>query len=45
MAKGSSKEELEKAAIANDRIKELLAGKSVIKTIIVPDKLVNFVVR
>ena len=40
-----SKEELEKEALSNDRIKELLAGKTVVKTIVVPNKLVNFVVR
>ncbi|MBQ6905010.1 MAG: class I tRNA ligase family protein, partial [Spirochaetia bacterium] len=45
MPKGASKEELEKEALSNDRIKELLAGKTVIKTIVVPGKLVNFVVR
>jgi len=45
MPKGASKEELEKEALGNDRIKELLAGKTVIKTIVVPNKLVNFVVR
>ena len=45
MPKGVSKEELEKEALGNDRIKELLAGKTVIKTIVVPNKLVNFVVK
>ena len=45
MPKGASKEELEKEALSNDRIKELLAGKTVVKTIVVPNKLVNFVVR
>ena len=45
MPKGASKEELEKEALGNDRIKELLAGKTVIKTIVVPNKLVNFVVK
>ena len=45
MPKGASKEELEKEALSNDRIKELLAGKTVIKTIVVPNKLVNFVVK
>ena len=45
MPKGASKEDLEKEALGNDRIKELLAGKTVIKTIVVPNKLVNFVVK
>ena len=43
--KGISKEELEKLATANERIKTLLEGKTVIKTVVVPDKLVNFVVK
>ena len=45
LAKGESKEAIEKEALANPRIKELLAGKTVLKTVVVPDKLVNFVVR
>ncbi len=45
MPLGSSKDELEKAALDNDRIKTLLEGKRVIKTIIVPDKLVNIVAK
>ncbi len=45
MPKGASKEDLEKEALSNARIKELLAGKTVIKTIVVPNKLVNFVVK
>lgn len=45
LPKGVSKETIEKEALANSRIKELLEGKTVIKTIIVPEKLVNFVVR
>lgn len=43
--KGISKEELEKLAIENERIKTLLEGKTVVKAIVVPDKLVNFVVK
>ncbi|MCQ2604615.1 MAG: leucine--tRNA ligase [Spirochaetia bacterium] len=45
LAKGESKENIEKQALADDRIKELLAGKKVVKTIVVPDKLINFVAR
>jgi len=41
---GVAKEELEKIALANDYIQNYLAGKTVRKVIIVPDKLVNIVV-
>ncbi|WP_220437970.1 leucine--tRNA ligase [Lactococcus raffinolactis] len=40
---GASKDELEKIALENDVIKELIAGKTVRKVIAVPDKLVNIV--
>ncbi|MDX9800255.1 MAG: leucine--tRNA ligase [Spirochaetia bacterium] len=43
--KGCPREKLEKLSRENERITELLAGKTVIKTIVVPDKLVNFVVK
>jgi leucyl-tRNA synthetase len=39
----SSAAELEKLALANDRIKEHLAGKQVKRVIVVPGKLVNIV--
>ncbi len=45
LPKGVSKDVIEKEALANSRIKELLEGKTIIKTIVVPEKLVNFVVR
>ena len=38
------KEALEKAALADERIRELIAGKQVRKVIVVPGKLVNIVV-
>ncbi|MFZ1655462.1 MAG: leucine--tRNA ligase [Lactococcus raffinolactis] len=40
---GASKDELEKIALENDVIKDLIAGKTVRKVIAVPDKLVNIV--
>jgi leucyl-tRNA synthetase len=43
VAKGS--QGLKELALANDRIAELIAGKAVVKVIVVPDKLVNIVVR
>lgn len=42
---GISKDELEKIALANEKIKEQLTGKQILKTIVVPDKLVNFVIK
>jgi len=39
-----SQAELEKLALANERVKEFLAGKQVKKVIVVPGKLVNVVV-
>ena len=40
---GTSKDELEKVARADDKIAELLDGKQIHKVIVVPDRLVNFV--
>ncbi len=42
---GTSKEELETRARADEKVKTMLDGKQVVKTIVVPDKLVNFVVK
>jgi leucyl-tRNA synthetase len=42
---GASKEELERAALADDKVQAALAGKAIVKAIIVPDRLVNLVVR
>jgi leucyl-tRNA synthetase len=40
---GTSKEDLIAAALADERIAELLDGKEMRKTIAVPDRLVNIV--
>lgn len=40
-----SKEELEQLALADKRVQELLAGQQVVKTIVVPGRLVNFVTK
>jgi leucyl-tRNA synthetase len=40
-----SREALEAAAKADDRIAELLTGKTIVKSVIVPGRLVNFVIR
>ncbi len=42
---GTSKEELERLALADPRTQPFIAGKQVVKVIVVPDKLVNIVVR
>lgn len=42
---GTSKDTLEKEALKDPKIHAAIEGKSVVKTIIVPDKLVNIVVR
>ena len=42
---GSDRAALEAAARSNDRVAELLEGKTIIKTIVVPGRMVNFVVK
>lgn len=43
MAKGTSRETLEAAALASDKIVRILEGKAPRKVIVVPDRLVNLV--
>ncbi|MEZ6094655.1 MAG: class I tRNA ligase family protein [Pirellulaceae bacterium] len=43
VARGTSKDELEKLALADERIVELLTDKTVRKIIVVPDRMVNIV--
>lgn len=45
VAKDSSREQLEELAKADDKVQEALAGKTIVKTIAVPNKLVNIVVK
>ncbi len=40
-----SKEEMEHQALSSDKVKELTAGKTIVKVIVVPGKLVNIVVK
>ena len=40
-----SKEETETTALSADRVKEILDGQTVVKVIVIPNKLVNIVVR
>ena len=45
IATGISQEEMEEAAKSNARVQELTEGKTIVKMICVPDKLVNVVVK
>ena len=42
---GTPAAELEARALADEKVQPFLAGKQVVKVIVVPDKLVNIVVR
>jgi leucyl-tRNA synthetase len=42
---GASQAELEKLALADPKMQPFVAGKQVVKVIVVPDKLVNIVIR
>jgi leucyl-tRNA synthetase len=42
---GIAKDELERVVLADEKVKTNIAGKQVMKIVIVPDKLVNVVVR
>ncbi|KQL48925.1 leucyl-tRNA synthetase [Brevibacillus choshinensis] len=45
IASDSTKEQMEEMALANEMIKELIEGKTIVKMIAVPGKLVNIVIR
>lgn len=45
IASDSTKEQMEELALGNELIKELIEGKTIVKIIAVPGKLVNIVVR
>ena len=45
VAKDMDKAALEKLALDNDRVKEFTKGMQVVKSIVVPGKLVNIVVK
>jgi leucyl-tRNA synthetase len=42
---GTSGPELERLALADPKVQPLIVGKLVVKIIVVPDKLVNIVVK
>jgi len=44
-ALGASREDLERRALQDDKIRSFVEGKQIVRVIVVPDKLVNFVVR
>ena len=43
--KNAAKSAIEEAALTSERVQDAIAGKSVVKTIVVPNKLINFVVK
>ncbi len=45
IANGTGREELEKLALTDERIRQFTAGKRIVKVIVVPGKLVNIVAR
>lgn len=45
IAKDASKEDIEKVALADEKVQEYMAGKSLVKIIVIPGKLVNIVVK
>ncbi|EMB80990.1 leucyl-tRNA synthetase [Streptococcus mutans 11VS1] len=45
VSKDSSREDLEKIALDNDKIQAEIAGKDIVKVIAVPNKLVNIVIK
>ncbi len=44
-AAGTSQEEIEQRALADPRVAQFMVGKQLVRTIVVPNKLVNIVVR
>jgi len=42
---GTAKDALEQLALADEKVKPFVEGKAIVKVIVVPDKLVNVVVK
>jgi leucyl-tRNA synthetase len=42
---GASEDQIKQAALADEKVRAAIAGKQVVKVIVVPKKLVNIVVR
>ncbi|KPN88798.1 leucine--tRNA ligase [Lysinibacillus sp. ZYM-1] len=45
VAKDASKEDIEKVALADEKVQEYMAEKNLVKVIVIPGKLVNIVVK
>ncbi|MFJ7920240.1 leucine--tRNA ligase [Lysinibacillus fusiformis] len=45
VAKDASKEDIEKIALSDEKVQEYMAGKNLVKVIVIPGKLVNIVVK
>jgi len=45
LSKTLSKEQIEEAVFADEKIKELINGQQVVKTIVIPNRLVNIIVK
>ena len=45
VANGTSKDELEKLATADEKVKKFTEGKNIVKVIVIPNKIVNIVVK
>jgi leucyl-tRNA synthetase len=45
ISSGASKHEIEASALANEHVYKSIEGKNVVKTVLIPNKLVNFVVK
>lgn len=45
VAKDISKEELENVALADSKVQEFIEGKTIVKVVVIPGKLVNIVVK
>jgi len=45
VAFGTHREELERLAVANEKVRPFVEGKQVVKVVVLPDRLVNIVVK
>jgi len=45
VAAGTSKEETESRALADPKIVEMTAGKKIVKVVVIPNRLVNIVMK
>ena len=43
--KDASKDTIEKTALESEKVQDAVSGKTIVKTIVVPNKLINFVVK